>query len=59
VIEELLQKIEEKLKDGHGKATLADYLKLVQLRQELEDAEPREIRVTWVEPERKDSDSGE
>ena len=33
------------------KASLGDYIRLVQLQKELEEDEVREIRVTWVEPE--------
>lgn len=33
------------------KASLGDYIRLVQLRKELEEDEVREIKVTWVEPE--------
>jgi len=32
------------------KATLGDYIRLVQLQQELEEEEPGDITVTWVEP---------
>ena len=31
---------------------LAEYLKLVQLEKEFEEEEPKEIKVTWVEPDR-------
>ena len=54
----MLKQVEEKLSKEDAKATLADYIRLVQLKKELEDEEPREIRVTWVEPEEKES-SGE
>ncbi len=35
-----------------AKATVADYIRLVQLRRELEEQEdtPKEITVTWVDP---------
>jgi len=56
VVKELVQKVEEKLQaDVKTKATLADYIKLVQLQKELEEEEPREIRVTWVDPEERES----
>jgi len=32
------------------KATLGDYIRLVQLQQELEEEEPKDIKVTWVDP---------
>jgi hypothetical protein len=33
------------------KATLGDYIRLVQLQKELEEEEPGEITVTWVDPD--------
>ena len=39
-------------KDQRVKATLGDYIRLVQLRRELGDEEPREIKVTWVDDTR-------
>jgi hypothetical protein len=50
IVRELLETVEKKLGGPEVKATLADYIRLVQLRKELEEDEPREIRVTWVEP---------
>ena len=58
VVSTLLKKLEQKLSDDELRATLGDYIRLVQLRKELEDDdEPREIKVTWVEPETTVSDS--
>ena len=43
--------MEKKLGGEDVKATLGDYIRLVQLQQELEeDDEPRDITVSWVEP---------
>ena len=42
--------MEKKLAGKDVKATLGDYIKLVQLQSELEDEEPKDIQVTWVEP---------
>ncbi|HSP68869.1 MAG TPA: hypothetical protein VLN48_14175 [Bryobacteraceae bacterium] len=42
--------MEKKLGGEDVKATLADYIRLVQLQQELEEEEPKDITVTWVEP---------
>lgn len=50
VVGELLKKVEQTLKEGDVKATLAEYIRLVQLQKELEEDEPKEITVTWVEP---------
>jgi hypothetical protein len=46
-----IRKMEERLKADDFKPSIADYLKLVQLEQELDRDEAKEIKVTWVEPE--------
>jgi hypothetical protein len=51
VIKNLLVKVEEKMAADAGKATVGDYIRLVQLHKELDVDEPKEIKVTWVEPE--------
>jgi hypothetical protein len=53
MVERILKKLETAFTNDGVKATLGDYIRLVQLRKELEDDEPREIRVTWVEAETK------
>jgi len=45
------QRMEEKLCTEDVKVSLADYIRLVQLEKELDDDEPREIKVTWVNPD--------
>ena len=54
VVEKLLKSVEKKLGGKDVKATLGDYIRLVQLQQELEEEEPRDITVTWVEPKREE-----
>jgi hypothetical protein len=51
-IHKLLTDIESRFESDSGKASVADYIRLLQLERELEeeDKEPREIRVTWVDP---------
>jgi hypothetical protein len=49
-VKSMLTKIEKKMKGDQMKATLGDYIRLVQLHKELDDESPKEIRVTWVEP---------
>ena len=51
----MLTKIEEKMTGNQMKATLGDYIRLVQLHKELDDESPKEIRVRWVEPAEKGS----
>ena len=50
VVKKLLKNVEKKLGGEDVKATLGDYIRLVQLQQELEEEEPRDITVTWVDP---------
>ena len=50
VVKKLLKNIEEKLSGKDVKASLGDYIRLVQLQKELDEEAPREIKVTWVEP---------
>ncbi len=49
-VKHMLTRIETKMKGDQMKATLGDYIRLVQLHKELDDEAPKEIRVTWVEP---------
>ena len=51
VVNKLLEKMEQKLtgENSEMKVTLADYIRLLQLKKEIEDEEPKEIRVTWVD----------
>jgi hypothetical protein len=46
----MLSRIEAKMAVDDNKATMGDYIRLVQLHKELDDEAPREIKVTWVEP---------
>ncbi len=50
-IHKLLTDIESRFESDSGKASVADYIRLLQLERELEEEEdePKEIRVTWVE----------
>ena len=50
VVQKLLKKVEQKLSGDDVKASLGDYIRLVQLHKELDEETPREIKVTWVEP---------
>jgi len=49
--------MEAKLTGRDFKPTVADYLKLLQIEKEVEEKElegkPKEITVTWVDPESK------
>jgi hypothetical protein len=50
VVSKLLEQVEKKLTTDM-KASLGDYVRLVQLQKELEEDEVREITVTWIDPE--------
>ena len=56
VIKGVLEKMEKQMSDDWMKATMGDYIRLVQLHKELDEESPKEIKVTWVEPK---SGSGE
>jgi len=49
-VKQLLEKMEAKLGGRNVKASLGDYIRLMQLHRELEEEEPRDITVTWVDP---------
>ena len=50
VIYELVDKLGDKLKGDPSKASVGDYIRLLQIQKEIEEQEPREIQVTWIEP---------
>ncbi len=51
LVERVIQSIEERLKRDELKATIGDLIRLVQLEKELKEERPKEIKVTWIEPE--------
>ena len=50
VLASAITAIEKRLMSKDYKPTVGDYLKLLQMGQELEQDLPKEIKVTWVEP---------
>jgi hypothetical protein len=59
-VQELLQDLKDKLKKDTIKASIADYIRLVQLENQLvEDDAPTEIKVTWIDPATDESASGQ
>ncbi len=50
LLETAITKMEEKLKNEDFKPSVPDFLKLLQMEQELAQGETKEIKVTWVEP---------
>ena len=59
VLARAIAKFEERITETDFSPSVGDYIKLVQMKKELEEAtnEAKEIKVTWVEPAT--SDSGE
>jgi len=54
LVDKAIQIFEKKLADGEVKVTTGEYLRLLELQNE---DEPREIKVTWVEPAETESSS--
>jgi hypothetical protein len=50
LLEKAIATMEKKIAEKDFKPTVAEYLKLLQLEQELDQDEAKEIKVTWVEP---------
>jgi hypothetical protein len=50
VLEDAITKVKAKLESPDYKPSVADFLKLLEVQQELDRAEPKEIRVTWIDP---------
>ena len=46
----ILRNVEEKMSGKDVKATLGDYIRLVQLQKAIAEEPKTEIKVTWVEP---------
>jgi hypothetical protein len=55
-VQYVIETFEKKLKDGGVKLTAAEYLRMVELR---EQNETREIKITWVEPAKTESSNEE
>jgi signal recognition particle GTPase len=50
LVEGMIEKLEKKLTSEDVKPSVSDLIRLLQLDKELEDEQPREIKVSWVEP---------
>jgi hypothetical protein len=49
LIRKAIQIYEDKLAAGEMKVSAGEYIRLLELLQQLDGDEPREIRVTWVD----------
>lgn len=47
-LKDLLNSMHGRLFDDQGKASVADFIRLFQLYQEMRESEPKEIHVRWV-----------
>jgi hypothetical protein len=52
-VEKILLNVEKRLEANDLKATLGDYIKLIQLQKEMTMETPSEIKVTWIEPKKR------
>ncbi len=59
LVDKAIQRIEEKLGSSDVKATFADFIRLLQLQKELQTDQPKEIKVTWIDPNEMESVSEE
>lgn len=50
MIEELIDEAHRRIKDPSCKISIGDLIRLLQYQQELEAEQPKEIRVTWIDP---------
>jgi len=48
-VKKILLKVEKKMSAGDLKATLGDYIKLIQLSKEMGEEPKTEIKVIWIE----------
>lgn len=49
-ISTILLRVEEALSGGEIRASVSDYIRLLQMQRECEQQEPKNVEVQWVEP---------
>ncbi len=59
VVNRLIETVEKKLGGESVRVTLGDYIRLMQLRKELEEEHPKEVRVQWVDGSSRQTDQTE
>jgi len=57
LVAKAIESMEHKLAASDVKATFGDFIRLLQLQKELQVEQPREIKVTWIDPSEKESAS--
>ena len=45
----MLQQLEKKMTAGEVKATVGDYIRLVQMQKDMSEEQPSEMTVTWID----------
>ena len=51
LVRDVIQKMEQKLESEDLKPSVGDFIRLLQLEKELnEEKQPKEIKVSWVDP---------
>jgi hypothetical protein len=51
-VKKILLAVEKKFEGEELKATLTDYIRLIQLQKEMTPEMPSEVTMTWVEPKK-------
>ena len=59
MIDELIDEAHRRIQDKSSKISVGDLIRLLQYKQELEAEQPKEIRVTWVDPPKTESEIAE
>ncbi len=54
LVKQAIQQFGKKLDSNELKPTVGDFLRLLQIEKELLEEKPKEIKVSWVEPEEKE-----
>jgi hypothetical protein len=49
-VADLLDAVEEKLRGDGLRPTVTDFIRLLQIHDELKKQQPRDIEVTWIDP---------
>ena len=59
VIREAIRIFEKKFTEGNLKITASEYIRLLELLQQVDEVKPREIRIKWVPTETMESSTEE
>ena len=59
LVSNVIKKIEAKLDADELKPTVGDLFRLLQLEKEMEEEQPKEIKVSWIERDEKEHVSEE